>query len=264
MPQLEKDQKVEPGAERSAMPMTAQSTRQQTSLIVSFIVSLLVAAVSVAVGGVIGGKAYVVVSVVVILCSIVPFFVQFEQRRPQARELVMIAVMCALAVAARAAFVWAPHFKPMAAIVMIAGMGFGASSGFLVGSVSVLASNFIFGQGPWTPWQMLSFGLCGFVFGLLADKGAFPRGGFSWRQRLVLSIVGGLFVIVIAGPILDTSSLFYMLASISPEAVAAVYVSGFPVNCVQGAATFATLLLVANPILEKLARVRKKYGLMQG
>ena len=241
-----------------------QGAKQRASLVISFVVSLVVAAASVMVGGVIGGKAYVVVSVVVILCSIVPFFVQFEQRKPQARELVMIAVMCALAVAARAAFVWAPHFKLMAAIVMIAGMGFGASSGFLVGSVSVLASNFIFGQGPWTPWQMLSFGLCGFVFGLLADKGVFPRGGLSWKRRVALGLVGGLFVVLVAGPVLDTSSLFFLFSGITPETAIAVYAAGFPVNCVQGAATFATLLLVAHPILDKLARVRKKYGMMQG
>ena len=269
MPQLDKKQGVERSAGQDAgRPASLvgeaganRAVSRRVSSVVSFAVSFLVAVGSIAAGAVIGGKAYVVVSAIVVLCSLVPFFVQFERRPPQAREVVLVAVMCALAVVARAAFVWVPHFKPMAAIVMVAGMGLGASSGFLVGSVSVLASNFIFGQGPWTPWQMLSFGLCGFVFGLLADKGVFPRGGLGWKRRIALALSGGLFVVLIAGPVLDTSSLFYLFSGITPETVFAVYAAGFPVNCIHGAATFATLLLVANPLLSQLARVRKKYGL---
>ncbi len=232
--------------------------------VVAFVIALVVAVLSVIVGGVIGGKAYIVVSIIVVMCAIVPFFVQFERRRPQARELVMLAVMCALAVAARAAFIWVPHFKPMAAVIMISGIAFGASSGFLVGSISALASNFIFGQGPWTPWQMLAFGLCGFIFGLLSDRGIIPKSGFTWRQRVVLSIGGGAFIILIAGPVLDTSSLFYMVSSVTPESVTAVYLAGLPVNCIHGLATCVTLLILANPILEKLERVRMKYGMMGG
>lgn len=231
--------------------------------IVTALISLAVAIAAVVAGALIGGKAYVVVSVIVVLCAIVPFFVQFERRRPQARELVMLAVMCALAVAARAAFVWVPHFKPMAAIVMISGIAFGRSSGFLVGAISVLASNFIFGQGPWTPWQMLAFGLCGFVFGLLADKGAIKRQNMSWKQRIALSIGGGLFIVLIAGPVLDTSSIFYMISTATPESAIAVYAAGFPINCIHGASTLVTLLILANPILDKLARVRTKYGMME-
>lgn len=225
--------------------------------------SLIVAVAAVAAGTLIGGRSYVVVSALVILCAMVPFFAQFERRRPQARELVMLAVMGALAVASRAAFAWVPHFKPMAAIIMISGMAFGASSGFLVGTISILASNFIFGQGPWTPWQMLAFGLCGLVFGLLADKGIVPRQDLGWKQRVLLSVGGGAFMVLVAGPVLDTSSLFYMISTITPESAVAVYAAGFPVNCLQGASTLLTLLILADPILDKLARVRTKHGMME-
>lgn len=205
----------------------------------------------------------VAVSMAVVVAIMVVCFAAFERRRPQARELVLLAVMCALAVAARAAFMGMPHFKPMAAIIMITGVAFGASSGFLVGSLAMLASNFIFGQGPWTPWQMLSFGLCGFVFGLLADKGAIPRSGLSWKQRVGLAVGGGLFIVLVVGPVLDTSSLVYMVSTVTPGTVAAVYGAGLPVNCMHGLATFAVLLIAANPILDKLDRVRVKYGLME-
>lgn len=228
-----------------------------------WILALVCAMASIVVGALAGGKSYVIVSVIVVLCAIVPFFVGFERRRPQARELVMLAVMCALAVAARAAFIWLPSFKPMAAIVMIAGIAFGPSSGFLVGSLSALTSNFIFGQGPWTPWQMLAFGLCGLAFGALARRGVVKREDLGVTGSLVLAILGAVFVVIVVGPVLDTSSLFFMVSRITPEVIVAVYLAGFPMNCAQAAATFVTLLLAAAPLLDKLSRVRRKYGMLE-
>ena len=196
-----------------------------------------------------------------IVLGLVPFLAAFERQRPTAREVVLLAVLITLAVASRAVFALVPHFKPMAAIVMITGVALGAPAGFLTGSLAALVSNFIFGQGPWTPWQMLSFGLCGAVFGLLGQCGAVPRRGLSWRARALLGVGGAAFVIVVAGPILDTSSLLFMASRISWESVAAVYAAGFLVNCLQGAATFLTLFVLADPLLEQLARLRTKYAL---
>lgn len=221
-------------------------------------IALVCAVASVIAGALVGGRAYVVVSVIVVLCAIAPFFVLFESRRPQTREIVMLAVMCALAVAARAAFVWLPGFKPMAAIIMITGIALGPSSGFLAGSLAALTSNFIFGQGPWTPWQMLAFGLCGLVFGALAQRGIIAREKLGAPALVALSALGAAFVVLVAGPVLDTSSLFFMVSRITPETIVAVYLAGFPMNCMQAAATFVTLLLVANPLLGKMARIQRK------
>lgn len=227
-------------------------------------VLMMVAVVAtVAVGAAVRGKSYIIVSLLLVMYSMVPFFASFERRKPQARELVAIAVMVALAVAARAAFIWLPNFKPMAAIVMVAGIALGPSSGFVIGAFAALASGFIFGIGPWTPWQMLSFGLCGLVFGALAKQGVIPREGWSWKQRVFVGLGGALFVLLIAGPVLDTSSVFLMLSSFTPEGVGALYIAGVPVNALQGAATFATLFLVGSPILDRLDRLRQKYGLMK-
>lgn len=221
-------------------------------------IALACAVASVIAGALVGGKAYVVVSVIVVLCAIAPFFVLFESRRPQTREIVMLAVMCALAVAARAAFAWLPSFKPMAAIIMITGIALGPSSGFLAGSLAALTSNFIFGQGPWTPWQMLAFGLCGLAFGALARRGIIKREKLGAPALVALSALGAAFVVLVAGPVLDTSSLFFMVSRITPETIVAVYLAGFPMNCMQAAATFVTLLLVANPLLDKMARIQRK------
>lgn len=202
-----------------------------------------------------------VAAVLIIALAVVPFLVSFEHRRPDAREVVLMAVLTALAVASRAAFAFMPHFKPMAGVVMIAGIALGPRAGFLVGALAALASGFLFGQGPWTPFQMLAFGAAGAAAGLLGACGAFPRAGLSLGQRVGLAAGGFVFVVLVLGPILDTSTLFLMASSLTPASAAAVYLAGLPVNTVHGAATALTLLLAANPLLGQIARVRRKYGL---
>ena len=236
-----------------------KEARWKTAL--SWLVVVVLTPITVWAGTVFGSGSYYVTSILVIIYAMVPFFVSFESRRPQARELVIIAVMCALAVVARVAFIWFPHFKPIAAIVMIAGVALGSRSGFLVGAISLLVSDFVFGQGPWTPWQMLAYGIAGFVAGFLAERGVIPRSDLSNRAKTLLSLAGAVFIIVVVGPILDTCSLFTMVSVITPESALAIYASGLPVNAVQAAATAITLLVLANPLLGKLERVRVKYGL---
>ena len=145
---------------------------------------------------------------------------------------------------------------------MLPGRAAGPQTGFLVGSGAALASNFIFGQGPWTPWQMLAFGVAGLVAGLLADARVFPRANLSWPRRIALATVGFVLIVGLVGPILDTSTFFYLSTAPTPELAAVVYLAGLPVNAIHGAATALTLLVVANPLLDQLARVRVKYGLL--
>ena len=116
-------------------------------------------------------RKYLLVSLVIVIYSMIPFFLTFESRKPQARELLIIAVLTAIAVAGRAAFFMVPSFKPVMAFVIISAVCFGAESGFLVGALSMLVSNMLFGQGPWTPWQMFSMGIIGFLAGILFQKG---------------------------------------------------------------------------------------------
>lgn len=203
-----------------------------------------------------GGRVYYLASLLIIIYTMIPFFMAFEHRKPQARELVLLAVMSALAVAARTAFIAVPNFKPITAIIMITGIALGAEAGFLTGAVSAFASNFIFGQGPWTPWQMVAYGLAGFIAGILFRK-------LNREKRLPLAIVGFLLVLLVIGPLLDTCAVFTMSSVVDKSSVLAVYAAGIPVNVVHGAATFLTLLLFAKPLLEKLDRVKIKYGLME-
>lgn len=115
-------------------------------------------------------KNYYLVSVAIIAIAFLIFCFCYEKKKPQAREIVTLAVMSAIAIASRAAFAMIPFFKPMMGIIMITGMAFGSGAGFLTGAVTGFVSNFIFGQGPWTPWQMFAYGVGGALAGFLAKK----------------------------------------------------------------------------------------------
>ncbi len=155
-----------------------------------------------------------------------------------------------------------PHFKPVAGLVAIAGIACGPRTGFVVGSVAMLASNLMFGQGPWTPWQMLAYGLVGLVFGLLAQRGIVPVAPWSRRQRLAVGAAAGAFVLLVAGPLLDTSSLF-LFAGRTPTLASAlaIYGAGLVPNALQAAATFATVALAGSALVAMIARVRCKHGI---
>ena len=139
-----------------------------------------VAAVGTVFEKIFGPRKYYFISLVIIIYSLLPFFMVFEGRKPQVRELVVLATMVALATAGRAAFFMIPSFKPIIAIVIISAIAFGGEAGFLVGAMTMVVSNFLFGQGPWTPWQMFAMGFIGFLSGILYRIGLLPTKRLSY------------------------------------------------------------------------------------
>ena len=204
-----------------------------------------------------GTQNYYLLSVLVMLECMLPFFMVFEGRRPQARELVVIAVLCALGVAGRAAFFMLPQFKPVMALTIIAGVAFGGETGFLVGAMTMLASNFLFSQGPWTPFQMFSMGIIGFLAGVLFRK------GWLRRSRGALCVYGAIAAVVIYGGIMNPASALMYSQEVRWKVLVTYYITGFPMDCVHAAATVLFLLVLAEPMLEKLDRIKVKYGLVE-
>lgn len=226
------------------------------SKLISLMIFLLVVPATLILGSRMDGRWYYLTSTLMIAELLIPFFLAFEGRKPQARELVVIAVVCALAVVARVA-IPIPSFKAIFAIIMIAGIAFGPESGFLVGAVSALASNFFYTQGPYTPWQMMAYGVGGMLAGYLFFKGHLKR------KPLVMGIFGFLCVLLVVGPLLDTCTVFLAPITLNWKNISALYISGFPVNVSQGLCTFAVLLLLGRPLLDKLDRIKLKYGMME-
>lgn len=226
------------------------------SNIATLIVLLVLIPLTLYLGTRLPGRSYYLTGTLMVVELLIPFLLAFEGRRPQARELVTIAVMAAIAVAARAA-IPIPHFKAIFAVIMISGIAFGPETGFLVGAVAAFASNFFYGQGPYTPWQMLGYGVAGLIAGWAFQNKRLPR------NPLVMAVFGFVSVVLLVGPVLDTSSVFLTLPSITWRTAWPLYVSGFTVNLSQAICTFLVLLLLGDPFLEKLDRVKAKYGMME-
>lgn len=204
-----------------------------------------------------GSRKYLFTSLVILFCALASFFLLFERRKPPARDLVTLAVLCAIAIAGRAAFFMLPQFKPVAAIVILAGVCLGAQSGFLVGAVSALVSNFFFGQGPNTPWQMFAFGFIGLLAGLFFAHGA------AKLDRPVLCIFGGLSVFIIYGGIVNFGTVLISGIPLNMASLLAVYAAGVPFDLMHAAATVVFLFFLSRPMMEKIERMKQKYGIMQ-
>ena len=202
------------------------------------------------------GRGYYITSTLIILEMLVPFFLAFEGRKPQAREMVVIAVMCGIAIVSRVA-IPIPHFKPTFAIIMLSGIAFGPEAGFMVGAITAFGSNFFAGQGAYTPWQMMAYGAGGLLAGFLSQR------GWLSRKPVWLAVFGFLSVMFWVGPLLDICSIFLMPIGHSWEAILAMFASGVPANLSQGVCTVVIMLLFSKPLLEKLDRIKIKYGMME-
>ena len=203
------------------------------------------------------GRWYYLTSTLVIVEIMVPFFVSFERRRPEARELVIVGVMAALAAASRVAFAVMPYLKVITGIIMITGIAFGSQAGFLTGAIAAFASNFFFGQGPWTPWQMFAYGFAGFWAGLVF------HGHPSWRKPWGLGLFGFFSILLLVGPMLDSCTVFTVLPKLSLANVLLIYGQGVPVNTIHGLGCGLTLLVLTKPLLQKLSRIQRIYCILE-
>ena len=226
------------------------------SNIATLLVFFLLIPVTLFLGTKMPGRGYYITGTLIIIELMIPFFMAFEGRKPQARELVVIAVMCAIAIAARVA-IPIPNFKAIFAIIMLSGIAFGPEAGFMVGAISAFASNFFYGQGPYTPWQMFAYGAGGMLAGFLFAKGRLQK------KPLVMAVFGFLAVVLWVGPLLDTATVFLMLSEINWNSVLGTFAAGLPVNVSQAVCTVLVMLLFGRPLLEKLDRVKVKYGMME-
>lgn len=219
--------------------------------------ALVLAAVPVvlALAAVSGFAQSALLSLAVVLAAVGLVFVGFERSRPGLRQVMPAVVLGALAAAGRVLFAPLPDFKPVSAICILAGVVFGRRCGFMVGALAALVSNFFFGQGPWTPWQMYGWGLIGYLAGVLADTGLFDR----FRPTVyAYGFLSGLLY----GIVLDSWHVIGYISPLTWEGALLSYGAGLPFNVVHGVATAAFLLALYAPWRRKLERIRAKYALM--
>ncbi len=144
----------------------SEAARKKRLAVSTVIILVMIPAIIVATIFTVSNGWYLPLSLLVLALVMAPFFMVFERRRPKAREVVLIAMMCALTVVIHMFFHIIRPAQVGTAMVIIAGVSLGPEAGFLIGALSRFVVNFFVGQGMWTPWQMFCWGLLGFLAGL--------------------------------------------------------------------------------------------------
>lgn len=193
-------------------------------------------------------------TVLTAFAAVALMFGGFEKSRPGLRQVMPAVVLGALAAAGRVLFCLVPDVKPVSAICILAGVVFGKRCGFMVGALAALVSNFFFGQGPWTPWQMYAWGLVGYGAGVLAEHGVFDRG------RAPVLVYGFLSPLVY-GFLLNSWHVVGYLNPITWEGALLAYGAGLPFDLVHAVSTVAFLAVLYAPWKRKLERISRAYAL---
>lgn len=191
-------------------------------------------------------------ALIVLGAALVAGFTWYERTHPTSRMLALVATLAALAALGRIAFAPLPNVKPTTDIVLIAGFALGAAPGFVVGAVAALASNLVFGQGPWTPWQMVAWGLCG-VFGALLGRMTGRRLG---RVPLALACGGAGLMF---GAIMDASIwVTYGAGGQTLAQYGAIAATSLPFNVAHAAGNVAFCLAFGPVLVRALTRYRDR------
>lgn len=220
-----------------------------TAAMISIIIFLTVADIIL-----FSGKYYDVASLIAAFLSCIPFYITFEKSKATSKEIMLVALMTAFSVCGRIMFSFIPFFKPITAFTIISGMYLSAPAGFICGSFSALISNIYFGQGPWTLFQMISWGLIGFISGVIGEK--------LLEKRIILVIYA-----FISGVLFSLIMDLWTVLNIDKEFNFSRYIiqliSSFPIMIVYSLSNIVFLILLQKPIGKKLKRVKKRCGIFE-
>ena len=192
-------------------------------------------------------ERYLIVSLGVAVLTLALFYTGFEEKNIGSRRMVITAVFVALSVAGR----FIPFFKPVTALSVIAALYLGAESGFFVGSLSALVSNIWFGQGPWTPFQMLAWGLLGLFAGYLSE----PLKRHRW-----LLLLYGILSGVLYSCVMDVWTVLWYNGTFDFSLYLAALISAIPYTVLYAVSNFIFLFFLSKPMGQKLQRIKVKYG----
>ena len=175
----------------------------------------------------------------------------YERSRPPSRLVALVAALAALALAGRVVFAPIPNVQATTDIVLLSGYALGPLPGFVVGAVGALTSNFFLGQGPWTPWQMLGWGMAGVGGGALAAAFG-PRLG-RWPLAFVCAAAGFAF-----GAWMDLFTLMSFTAERSVASYLTVAGVSLPFNLAHAIGNAALCLAFGPAFVRMLVRFRRR------
>lgn len=222
---------------------------------INYFIIMILIPLSIALGVILfKDRKYNLISIIIAFLSCLPIFFSFEKGKTSTRKMTILSVMVAISVAGRFVFAAIPGFKPVTAIVVITAIYFGSEAGFLTGSLSAIISNIYFGQGPWTPFQMFSWGMLGLIAGL-----PFMR-KLLLKNKFILAIYG-IFAGVIYSLMMDVWTVLAMDGVFNARRYLAAVTTALPFMAIYAVSNVVFLMLAIKPFGEKLERIKTKYGI---
>lgn len=197
-------------------------------------------------------KAYFFLSIFIIGCMMLPFFIRFEKRLVSTREIVLLAMFSAIAAISRIPFAALPSIQPTSFFIIIVGIAFGVESGFIVGVASAFISNLVLGHGPWTPWQMLAWGMMGMTAGMMS----------RYLQRNWARIIFGFIWGFLFGWLINLWVLTTQIDNLTLELVISIYVASFIPDLSHALSNVVLLLVFSSHFLSILTRISRKYHIL--
>jgi energy-coupling factor transport system substrate-specific component len=178
-------------------------------------------------------------------------FAWYERSKPPSKLVALVAALAALALAGRVLFTPIPNVQATTDIVLLSGYALGPAPGFVIGAVGGLVSNFFLGQGPWTPWQMLGWGMAGVAGGVLAALLGRRLG--RWPLALVCAAAGIVF-----GAWMDLFTVVTFAAEQTSGSYLAVAGISLPFNVAHAVGNAALCLAFGPAFVRMLARFRTR------
>src|SRR5690625_3347195 len=226
-------------------------TKTRAYLVVTIIILFFVLLASILI---FNYRAYLFVSFLIIISMMLPFFTRFEVNEIKARDIVMLAMLAAIAAVSRVPFAGLPSVQPTSFVIIMTGVVFGAESSFIVGAVAAIASNIFLGQGPWTPWQMYAWGMMGLSAGLLRHSWFLTS---TWGKSVFGFVWGYLF-----GWFKNLWIVVSNIENLTWEWFLTLYASSIYFDLAHGLANVFFLILFSNSWMKIMNRLQRKYGLL--
>ncbi|SHI73409.1 ECF transporter S component [Parasporobacterium paucivorans] len=198
---------------------------------------------------------YILITALIALAICAVFLFAFERKRPSARDILPIVIMCVIASVGRVIFSFLPGIQPVTAIVIIMGVCYGPQTGFVTGALCALISNVFIGHGPWTPWQMLAWGLIGIIGAGIAH--------FRWGRKTYVLAAYGVLAGFLYSMIMDIWTVSTLASGLTLPIVLSVYGAGLLYNIGHAIGNAVFIVLLYKPLSKKLLRLRSKYGILE-
>ncbi len=191
---------------------------------------------------------------VALVCAVIiilGYFLCFELKKPSVQRIMPIVILVALGSVGRIVFAFIPQVQPTTVIVIIAGAALGSTDGFMAGALCALVSNFILGQGPWTPFQMIAWGLVGALAGLISKI----KYGGSLPVMVIYSAVAAFMYSIL----MDMYTVMTFWEGMTLEYALTIFSAGIVFNVSHMIGNVIFMLILFVPFNHMLKRVKQKY-----